>query len=553
MGALLGCVLAGAANFSVFAGEENIPPGVKIIATNDVHGNIYEQEGRKRLGYPKLRGYLDALEKEGWTTYLLDAGDAFSGNAIAQFDSGKSVAELMGKTGYRVLNPGNHAFDYNQSENDRLYYSNVLLPVVRANASGPVDVVSVNIAYNGAALPGARRDPVPIHEENGLRVFVAGVTTPYVATKTGRQGVEGYDFGIVRNEDGQPDHEATKARVLDMVARAVAPCDRPGDVVVVLSHLGWNESEEYAHGEITGRDVALIPNVDFVVDSHSHNLVAAEAAGAARYGIADRYMTHVAEITIAREGTAFRSTMEIKSYEELAGFPAAEAILAETRLISDRLGMGDRLFELGAEVDLSDKGIGELSTPLGRFVCREMLAAANADFAIFNAGGIRSGLTPGWVTVGDIYDVIPFQNNLQTYRLTGADVYAFFRDMPAIGTNGFPQFLGMTAYAWRSGNRYRVAGLLDAGGRPVDPAGIYTLATTNFLAEGGDGYDLPTDDMARDYGDFFTVVTQRLRNGGGAPESLNENGALLVFPDREQAEAAWRAACAENAVPNLAG
>ncbi len=519
------------------AGEEK---GVKILATNDVHGNIYGDPAAKRIGYASLRGYADALEKEGWTVYLVDAGDAFSGNAVAQSDSGKSVANLMKTAGYSVVTPGNHAFDYNQSERNERYYSDVLLPMTGAKA------VSANVLFRGGALPGASREPVLLHEEPGLRVLVTGATTPYVASMTNRQGVRNYDFGLVTDADGKADHAATKARVLAAVADAAAPYDAPEDVVILLSHLGGDDTPDYADGQITGRDAALVPNVDIVIDAHSHNLVEPQRIGDAWYALASRYMTHVAEITIPKGG---EPALAVLPYEAFSAYPASQAVLAGTRAIADSLGMGDRVFELGGEVDLSDAGISEISTPLGRFICRVMTEITGADFALFNAGGIRSGLKPGWVTVGDIYDMTPFQNNLQTFRLTGREVLDLFRPLPQTRTNAFPQFYGVTAYAWEDGeDSLAVAGVLDGDGLPVDPDGEYTFATINFLAEGGDGYHFPVDGLVDDAGDFFTRFARHLReNGLGDPEELKGNDGILVFSDRAAAQEAFDADAAANA------
>lgn len=517
---------------------QNGGKGVKVLVTNDVHGNIFEQEGRGRLGYAKLRGYVESLKKEGWQTFLLDAGDAFSGTAVAQFDEGKSVAELMGRMGYRVLTPGNHAFDYNSSQNNVYYYPDVLVGTVRNNTAGPLDATCVNLSLYGKDVPNIRKEPVVVLEDENFRLVVAGVITPYAASATNMRGVRDYDFGLVATTAG-PDHAATKANVMALLANAVARYDRPNDIVLVLSHVGWDTTEDYAYGQISGKDLALVPQVDVVVDSHSHNLLPVERIGSALYGLADRYLTHVAEITITLEGDSARIAMELKSYAELKSIPSAEKILEETRGIADRLGMGDRLFQLDAAHELSDRDVSRESTRLGRFVCRQMQALTRADLAIYNAGGIRSGLAPGWVTVGDVYDVLPFQNDLLSIAMTGREIEAFFSAFPAMGTNGFPQFTGLKAYMWRDGDRLALAGLLCEDGAPLALDTVYTVATISFLAAGGDGYRLPGERVRDDYGDFFTALVRRLRQSdGSAPEGLEGAPSLLIFDDSDSAFAA---------------
>ncbi len=136
--------------------------GVKIFVTNDVHGYVFEDETQKRIGYALLQGYVDRARAQGFRTVLMDAGDVFSGNTLAQYDAGVGVAELVGRLGYRVLAPGNHAFDYNASSGDIRYYTNVLIQTVAGFDAGPLDVVCVNLRSADDPLPHVTRTcPAP--------------------------------------------------------------------------------------------------------------------------------------------------------------------------------------------------------------------------------------------------------------------------------------------------------------------------------------------------------------------------------------------------------
>lgn len=512
---------------------------VKVFVTNDVHGYVFEEENRGRIGYAKLRGRMDAARDEGYSVVLMDAGDAFSGNAMAQFDSGASVAELMGAMGYRVLAPGNHAFDYNASENNPLYYSNVLLSKLRAASEGAVSATALNLSYKGGPVPGMEQGPVVVLEEDGFRLVAVGVITPYVATRSNRAAVRDYAFGLVER-DGEPDHQATKEGILAALTEALAPYDRPGDVVVVLSHVGSDEIADYAHGELRGSDLAMVPNVDFVADAHSHNVLPARRMGAAYYGLAGRYLENFAEITIDREGGGLELGMEIRGYAAVDAAPS-QAMLERLRDVSDRLGLGDRLFSLPSLLD--DAGINAGSLPLGRFLCRTMRTIGGGDLAVHNSGGIRSAMGGGWVTVGSVYDCIPYQNNLIVVAMRGAEIRDLFANMLVRGVNAFPQFEGMTVYAWERGRdeALGVAGILDADGKPLDMDGTYNVVVNSFMGSGGDGYRFNLDNQRRDVGDTVTTLVDYFRRVG-LPEWAGETAkdSLLVYSTREAAEEAFR-------------
>ena len=518
--------------------------GIKVFVTSDIHGNIFENPGKRQIGFARLLGYMDAARRDGYEAVLMDAGDAFSGSAVAQFDSGRSVAAAMGRMGYRILSPGNHAFDYNAFTGDSLYYPNTLLHIVREMSDGPFAAVCLNLAVDGASVPGIAMEPVVVSETNGIRLVACGVLTPYAGRALSPSSVLGYDFGLVERE-GAPDHAATRAAIHDRLRSAVCRYDRPGDIVLVLSHVGCDDTPDYANGEIGGRDFACIPNVDIVVDAHSHNFVPAQRICRAWYGNPGRYLEHVVEITITREGEDIRTVMEIRDYADLANVRESAAMLDFLRSVSDRLGLGDRLFQLGEELSFTDAGIQEGSTVLGRFLCREMAAATGADLALYNSGGIRAGFVPGWVTVGDIYDSIPFQNNLVVASMTGAEIHDLFDPMPDTGTNAFPQLYGMTVYAWPDDGALRAVGILDRDGLPLAPERTYDVALNSFMLYGGDGYvfSTATAAAARDHGDCVVLLVNSLRGRDAIElEALAENRALLVFPDRSAAEDAWDAA-----------
>lgn len=459
-----------------------------------------------------------------------------------------AVAELMGRMGYRVLSPGNHAFDYNASENDPLYYIDTLIKTITDNSASPVDVVCINLSLDGQPLPGISPVPITVRENGDFRLVVVGVITPYTRSKSNRSGLAGFDFGLVEHA-GRPDHATTKEALLDNLERTLAPFGRPGDVVVVLSHVGWDETEDYGHGQVSGRDLALVPNVDFVVDSHSHNLFPPQKIGAAYYGNAGRYLENLVEITITREGEDLHSGMEIKSYSQLKQQRADTDILSALRDVSDRMGLGEQLFYLDDGNAMGDAGMNQESTPLGRFLCRAMAEISGADLAVYNSGGIRAGLPVGWVTAGNIYDMIPFQNNLVSFSMTGREIEQFFADLPARNTNAFPQFFGMTAILWEDvdSGLLRLAGVADRDGRPIEGERLYSVAINSYMAFGGDDYSFPTGTQIADFGDCVVAIIAFLRKyGAGDLQSTQINDCLIIHPSREGAEKDWKERLAAN-------
>ncbi|UPT74430.1 MAG: 5'-nucleotidase C-terminal domain-containing protein [Elusimicrobiota bacterium] len=130
--------------------------------------------------------------------------------------------------------------------------------------------------------------------------------------------------------------------------------------------------------------------------------------------------------------------------------------------------------------------------------------AAGVDVALQNGGGIRADLPAGPVTLRSIFNVMPFDNAIVKLVMKGSDVRAALDH--GVGMGRIAQFSGVALEYKRpaeSGSRLVSAAV---AGAPLDDAKTYTIATLDFLTNGGDGYSVfdrfvssePTGILARD-------------------------------------------------------
>lgn len=126
---------------------------------------------------------------------------------------------------------------------------------------------------------------------------------------------------------------------------------------------------------------------------------------------------------------------------------------------------------------------------LGNVLADAMLNQANkccgkkVDVAILNQGGIRlTQLPPGEVTMGKIYELMPFENRLVLMDLTGNEMILLF--------NAIANFGGWSISGARFTIQNRKAQNVTIGGKPVDAAKTYVLAVSDYLAEGGDNLEM---------------------------------------------------------------
>jgi 5'-nucleotidase len=126
---------------------------------------------------------------------------------------------------------------------------------------------------------------------------------------------------------------------------------------------------------------------------------------------------------------------------------------------------------------------------LGHLIADAQRAAARADVAIMNNGGIRVSLPAGTVTYGQLYEVQPFDNRIVTLTIRGDSLLRAFEFIVAAEIDANVSGVELSYNPTRrEGQRVTRARLSD--GREVRRNESYTLAVNDFMAEGGSGFSM---------------------------------------------------------------
>lgn len=104
------------------------------------------------------------------------------------------------------------------------------------------------------------------------------------------------------------------------------------------------------------------------------------------------------------------------------------------------------------------------------------------DVSFFNYGGIRTFIPEGNITVGNIYELMPFENEMVFVKLKGEKMKAFLDYIAAKGGDSV------------GGVRFKIkdekASNIEIGGNTFDANKSYWLATNDYVASGGDGLSM---------------------------------------------------------------
>ncbi len=445
-----------------------------ILYTNDTHSHLKAFDlpdvGKDVGGLGRREAYFQRVRKENPATLVLDGGDIFQGTSFFSFFKGEVDVKGFSLLGYDATVLGNHDIDEGLENTLKLF----------REASFPM--LCSNVRYSGSKEP----------------VFEGFRIVNREGFRAGLIGVIGKDAWSVIPLNRRSGIEFTDE--FESVASLAATLRAQTDVVILLSHLGYEGDLEMA---------AKVPNLDVIIGGHTNTyletpvLVKHESRLVAHSGKSGLGGTVIVQgfkmgVFVGRLDLQFDPSGNIATYsgslqildksipvlpnspvERLVGV-YEERIRAQTSQI---IGMNPEELPYPE----GQKHVRDL--PLGTFVCETMREFVRADLAIINSGGIRASLKSGEITMGDIFDLCPFENTVTVVNLSGAAIRGMLEFI-------CQRYSTITGYQYAGVScvfdlRARVVRDIFVGGSPLDPKKEYRLATISYLTDGNqNGKDL---------------------------------------------------------------
>lgn len=133
--------------------------------------------------------------------------------------------------------------------------------------------------------------------------------------------------------------------------------------------------------------------------------------------------------------------------------------------------------------------LADLLLEESRLISAEAGARFIPDISFMNYGGIRTGIPKGEIQVRKVFELMPFENELVILKLKGSDLRAFF---DLIASQGGDSMSGA-----RFVIRNRKAEQITVGGNPLDDKAAYWLATSDYVADGGDSFAMLKNSLER--------------------------------------------------------
>lgn len=428
---------------------------------------------------------------------LVDGGDQFQGTLFYTYYKGAMAAEFMNKLGYDGMTVGNHEFD-DGPEVLAGFMATVNFPILMSNAD-----------VSGEPLLAGKLAKSAIIERGGEKIGLIGLT-PQNTDELASPG-----DNVIFTDPSQ----AVQGEVDALTAEGV-------NKIIVLSHSGYVVDQQVA-ANTTGVDVIVGGHSNTLLSNTNENAVGPYPTMVGNTAILSAYaygkFLGELNVTFDDEGNITEATGEpILIDGQVAEDADTVARIAELAVPLDEI-RNKVVASSASTIDGNRDNCRVKECEMGNLVADAMLARVadqGIQIAIANSGGLRASIDAGDVTMGEVLTVLPFQNTLSTFHVSGQTVVdALENGVSEIAevAGRFPQVAGMTFTvdpAAEVGSR--ISDVMVAGA-PIDLAATYGLVSNNYVRNGGDGYKMFRDaENAYDFGpDLADVTAEYLAEQGG--------------------------------------
>ncbi|WBW95365.1 5'-nucleotidase C-terminal domain-containing protein [Oceanirhabdus sp. W0125-5] len=466
---------------------EQVENVIDILSVNDFHGNV--KENGKDIGMAKMVGYINDQKAMNPNTLVVSAGDSYQGTALSNLTFGAPVNEMYKAMGLTASAVGNHEFDWGAHR------------IAQWSKDGGFPFLAANIYEKETGEPVSWAKPYIIKEVAGKKIAFIGLSTIMTKDQTSVENVRTLEFKSA----------AEGAKIWIEYLKAGKAEEGTPDVIVALTHVPAYQ-ENYGSDPtlpVTGDEIealCAVEGLDAVITGHSHTTVAGYVNGTP---VVQAYKNGRAVGKISIELNDDKSVKAITP-SVTAVYKISNDIIEneETKATYDKF---DKEFE-----PITSEVIGQLEgnldhgkqmknvTPLGYWVADLMRKATGVQIGLTNGGGLRIPLKEGEITMGHMYEVMPFDNTLYTMEVTGAHLKALVDHGIEADFMGDGQVAGVkVVYDPTKEYENRIVSITLEDGTPIEMDKTYTLVTNDFIAGNRDKYNF---DAATNRKDTFVPI-----------------------------------------------
>lgn len=451
------------AGFPITSGAQSStqqPIHVTLLQVNDVY-QISPVDKGAAGGLARVATLIKQVEAQNPNTFFVLAGDTLSPSIASKLFQGKQMIDVWNHLGLDIAALGNHEFDFG---------NDILLQRMQESQ---FTWVNANVVDTNTGKPFGSSVPYAIKTINGVKIGFFGLLTPDTKESS-------YPGANVRFDDP-----------LTGACRAIRELNNQNvDVIIAVTHLSLSEDKQLAR--------SLPLRMALIMGGHEHTLLQSVAGGIPIYKMgSDARALGRMDLWIDPNTHRVQS-LDFEAIPVTAAVSEDPTVATLVKTYEDKINteLGQTIGQTSVVLDAVQKTNRTQETNLGNFIADTYRKALNTDVVILNSGGIRSNTTygPGPLTRRDILSILPFGNHIIKAQVSGLQIKQALEhgvSLPSDEEAGrFPHVAGIRfTYDTRKPVGSRVTSV-TINGQPLNEKKLYTLASTTYLLDGGDGYTM---------------------------------------------------------------
>ena len=460
---------------SVAAALESDTVCISILHTTDLHGHILptaDYNGNPDYGgLARCAAQIRRWRRQNSNSILIDVGDVYQGTDVSLRNRGELMIDLFNHLKYDAWIVGNHEFDWG------------IETFISALQRSTMPVLAANTVLNGKPAgassdsqhPFARIQPFIVKEIAGIKLAIIGVTTPGMPFWLVPEFTRGIEF----------------QHPVESVRRAITSAKGEGaDVIVISGHMGLKMRT--GGDDFANTVVALtseFPEAAVFIAGHTHQDIPSRLTNGVLFTQADHFGIHVGRVDLLFD----RNSKKLLHREAICQ-------LMDNRFHSDHVIVSRAKSHLAESDAALSSPVGELSETLRsrslpglpsdveRLIgaaISEALAERNVsvDGVMHGAFDDRAGLVAGLKTLGDIWNLIPYENYIVTAQLSPEEIKTVMEEV--FTSHEKRNLLGFEVETQGRGNDCRIVSMTPANGQSLDRNKKYVIAFNSFDSRSG--------------------------------------------------------------------
>ena len=376
-------------------GDGNTISSINVIMINDNHGMLDEEDG----GIDKIAAGIIHYETLGEIVKIAN-GDMFQGTYVSSTLRGLPMLDILNELDFDAFVIGNHEFDWGLDEMKKYKDGDP------ANGEAEFPFLGANIYDKRTGEMVEWLEPYTIVEFGDIKIGIIGIIGQ-VESSILATHVADYDF--VDPENIVKDL-ASELRV-----------DKECDVVLVAAH-GDDSFTNYGLAQFSGA-----ARIDGVFTGHSHTPT-------------DQEITRAdgTSICILQNGGYGESFATLKlTFDKDGKLTDTDGKLVDPGrystdgTLSSVFAKYEEFMKIGDTVLLTiDEGLSRRD--VGIKVAQSMYMKYGTDYAVINTGGVRTSVDAGEVTYAEIFQVLPFENEVYIVTLSAEMLLSYLANSGSI-------------------------------------------------------------------------------------------------------------------------